>query len=96
MTTAMTDDKHHTAIALFFDGVNTPWVSATGSGPVGDQIIQLAQEHDIPIHEDACLAGALSQIPLGDDIPRELYLAVAEVLAFVYYIDEMQSAEYNI
>jgi flagellar biosynthesis protein len=58
---------------------------------LGEQIIKLAHEHDIPVHEDAGLAYALSRIPVGEDIPRELYVAVAEVLAFVYYLDEMQS-----
>jgi flagellar biosynthesis protein len=79
-----------TAVALFFDGVNAPWVSASGSNRIGEQIIRLAREYDIPVHEDAALASALSRIPLGEEIPRELYLAVAEVLAFVYYLDEIQ------
>lgn len=86
-------DKNQTAVALYFDAVNTPWVSASGTGLLGEQIIKLAHEHDIPVHEDAGLAKALSRIPLGDDIPRELYVAVAEVLAFVYYLDEMQSGD---
>ena len=79
-----------TAVALFFDGVNAPWVSASGANHVGEQIIKVAREHDIPVHEDAALASALSRIPLGEAIPRDLYLAVAEVLAFVYYLDEIQ------
>ena len=47
-------------------------------------------ENNVPLHEDAGLAMALSSIPLGEEIPRELYLAVAEVLAFVYFLDEVQ------
>ena len=40
-------------------------------------------DHDIPIEENEVLAGALSHVELGDEIPEELYKAVAEVLAFV-------------
>lgn len=82
--------KPQTAVALHYDGVSSPRVAATGHGPTGERIIQLALENDVPLHEDAALANALSTIPLGEEIPRELYLAVAEVLAFVYFLDEVQ------
>jgi flagellar biosynthesis protein len=44
----------------------------------------LAEEHEVPLREDPELAALLSQIPLGDEIPEALYLAVAEVIAFAY------------
>ena len=47
------------------------------------KIIELAKAHDIPIEENEVLAGALSQVEIGDEIPEELYKAVAEVLVFV-------------
>jgi flagellar biosynthesis protein len=43
----------------------------------------VAKENDIPIEENEVLAGALSHVELGDEIPAELYKAVAEVLVFV-------------
>jgi flagellar biosynthesis protein len=86
-------DKKQTAVALYFDGVNAPCVSASGIGLVGEKIIKIANEHNIPLHEDAGLASALSRIPLGDEIPFDLYLAVAEVLAFVYYLDGIRLSD---
>ncbi len=78
-----------TAVALQFDGVNAPLVVAKGQGLTGEQILKLASENGVPLYENAALAAALANIPLGDAIPRELYLAVAEILAFVYYLDEI-------
>jgi flagellar biosynthesis protein len=74
------------AVALHYDGQGAPRVTAKGKGAVADQIIELAREHDIPLHTDAGLVTVLSQIPLGEEIPRELYLAIAEVIAFAYYL----------
>jgi flagellar biosynthesis protein len=72
------------AIALHYDkGDGAPRVVAKGKGSLGAKIIEVAKEHDIPIEENEVLAGALSHIELGDEIPAELYKAVAEVLIFV-------------
>jgi flagellar biosynthesis protein len=54
-----------------------------GQGRIGAKIIEVAKAHDIPIEENEVLAGALSHVELGDEIPAELYKAVAEVLVFV-------------
>jgi flagellar biosynthesis protein len=71
------------AVALEYDHLGAPTVIAKGRGAVGDKIIELAKAHDIPIEENAALAGALSNVELGDEIPPALYKAVAEVLVFV-------------
>ena len=63
-----------------------PKVTATGQNDIAEQIIALAREHDIPIHEDPDLAILLSQLELYEDIPESLYLVVAEVLAFAYIV----------
>ncbi len=63
-----------------------PKVTATGQNEVAQQIIELAKEHGIPIHEDPDLAVLLSQLELYEDIPESLYRAVAEVLAFAYIV----------
>ena len=52
-------------------------------GVIGAKIIEVAKAHDIPIEENEVLAGALSNVELGDEIPADLYKAVAEVLIFV-------------
>jgi flagellar biosynthesis protein len=74
------------AVALRYEGNRAPRVTAKGSGKLAEQIIELAQEHDIPLHADRALVQVLSNVPLGDEIPRELYLAVAEVIAFAYLL----------
>jgi flagellar biosynthesis protein len=76
--------KDQIAVALHYDkGNGAPRVVAKGRGSLGAKIIEVAKEHEIPIEENEVLAGALSHIELGDEIPEELYKAVAEVLIFV-------------
>jgi flagellar biosynthesis protein len=71
------------AVALHYDKKGAPRVVAKGKGSIGEKIIEIAKAHDIPIEENEVLAGALAKIELGDEIPPELYKAVAEVLVFV-------------
>lgn len=71
------------AVALHYDKQGAPRVVAKGKGSLGEKIIEVAKANDIPIQENEALAGALSNVELGDEIPAELYKAVAEVLIFV-------------
>ena len=71
------------AVALHYDRTGAPRVVAKGKGTLGEKIIEVAKAHDIPIEENEVLAGALSNVELGEEIPAELYKAVAEVLVFV-------------
>jgi len=75
--------KPQLAIALHYDRKGAPRVVAKGKGAIGAKIVEIAKAHDIPIEENEVLAGALSNVELGDEIPVELYKAVAEVLVFV-------------
>ncbi|MCR9184152.1 MAG: EscU/YscU/HrcU family type III secretion system export apparatus switch protein [Halieaceae bacterium] len=75
------------AAALRYTGIGAPTVVASGEGVVAERIRALATEHDIPFYENQKLVELLCQIPLGDEIPESLYIAVAEILAFVYYLD---------
>jgi flagellar biosynthesis protein len=75
--------KSELAVALHYDKTGAPRVVAKGRGAIGAKIIEVARSHDIPIEENEVLAGALSNVELGDEIPQELYKAVAEVLIFV-------------
>lgn len=81
--------KEPAAIALYYDGHDAPHVTAKGEGELARQIIALAEEHDVPLHEDQALAKLLLKIPLGDEVPESLYVAVAEVLAFTFYLAGM-------
>ncbi len=78
------NDAPPVAVALSYSGSGAPTVSAKGRGTVADRILELAQEHDIPLWQDAGLAGVLAQVDLGDEIPQDLYTAVAEVIAFAW------------
>jgi flagellar biosynthesis protein len=77
------DVKRQLAVALHYDKKGAPRVVAKGKGSIGAKIIEIAKAHDIPIEENEVLAGALSHVEIGDEIPEELYKAVAEVLIFV-------------
>lgn len=81
------------AIALNYDGNRAPRVTAKGQGQVAEQIIALAKENNIPLHPDVALVKVLSKMSLGDEIPRELYLAIAEVIAFVYMLSGKRPGE---
>ena len=75
--------KNQLAVALHYDRTGAPRVIAKGKGPIGAKIVEVARAHNIPIEENEVLAGALSNVEIGDEIPAELYTAVAEVLIFV-------------
>ena len=77
------ETKSQLAVALHYDKSGAPRVVAKGRGSIGEKIIEVAKAHDIPIEENEVLAGALSNVELGEEIPAELYKAVAEVLIFV-------------
>jgi flagellar biosynthesis protein len=81
------------AIALNYDGKTAPRVTAKGRGQTAEQIIALGKEHNIPLHTDAVLVSVLSKMSLGDEIPRELYLAIAEVIAFAYTLSGKRPGE---
>ena len=78
-----TESKDQLAVALHYDRAGAPRVVAKGRGSIGARIVEIARAHDIPVEENEVLAGALSNVELGDEIPAELYKAVAEVLIFV-------------
>jgi flagellar biosynthesis protein len=71
------------AVALHYDKSGAPRVTAKGKGSIGARIVEVARENNIPIEENEVLAGALANVEIGDEIPTELYKAVAEVLGFV-------------
>lgn len=75
-----------TAVALKYDGINAPQITAKGHGEVAEKILALAKQYDIPLHEDYQLVTLLAQLELGEEIPQPLYLAIAEVIAFAYLV----------
>ena len=63
---------------------DAPRVTAKGRSKVAERILELAREHGIPIKEDPDLVEVLSRLDLDQEIPPDLYVVVAEILAFVY------------
>ncbi|PIE61246.1 MAG: flagellar biosynthesis protein FlhB [Desulfobacterales bacterium] len=82
------------AVALRYDTLkdDAPKVTAKGKGRVAESIIELAKEHGIPIKDDPDLVEVLSAIDIDQEIPSELYVAVAELLAFVYSANSEKSS----
>ncbi|NLN59111.1 MAG: EscU/YscU/HrcU family type III secretion system export apparatus switch protein [Deltaproteobacteria bacterium] len=81
--------KRTLAAALRYDPDRdaAPRLTAKGRGHVADRIIETAREHGIPIRNDPGLVEILSRLDLDDQIPVEVYRAVAEILAFVYSLN---------
>jgi flagellar biosynthesis protein len=77
------------AVAIVYDEKESaaPKVVASGKGVVAENIIATAREAGIHIQEDANLVEILAKIPIGEEIPVEIYQTVAEVLAFVYQVN---------
>ena len=94
----MTDidqERPDLAIALKYDGENAPRLTAKGQEDLAKRIVELAKEHQVPLHQDPQLAAVLAQIPLGEEIPEALYRAVAEVIAFAYLISGKRPPGYD-
>ena len=70
---------------------NAPKVLASGAGEIANKIISLAKEHDIPIKEDPDLIEILSRVEVDQEIPPNLYKAVAEIFSFLYKITNKKS-----
>lgn len=64
-----------------------PDLVAKGSGEIADRILALAKEHDVPVREDRDMLQLLALCDVGDEIPVELYTAVAELLAYLYRLN---------
>jgi flagellar biosynthesis protein len=81
-----TRKKLRKAVALKYEPgrASAPKVTAKGSGRVAERIIEVAEKEGIPLQEDPDMVGALMQLDFEEEVPPELYHAVAEILAFAY------------
>jgi flagellar biosynthesis protein len=82
-------DTRKAAVALRYNAATdkAPKVTAKGQGVVAEKIMALAQEHGVPMREDSDLVQVLAQLDLNREIPPTLYRVVAELLAFVYRLN---------
>ena len=76
------------AVALKYDcnQDRAPRVTAKGRGQIAEKIIDIARENHIPLYEDRNLIQVLDALDVDTEIPPELYMATAEVLAYVYQL----------
>ncbi|MFZ2960864.1 MAG: EscU/YscU/HrcU family type III secretion system export apparatus switch protein [Candidatus Ozemobacteraceae bacterium] len=72
---------------LFGAGGEAPRVVASGRGHLARRIMDIARENGVPVREDRVLSDALAQVPVGVEIPADLWEAMAEVLAHLYRLD---------
>jgi len=83
----MKDELNKAAALRYRRGKDSvPKIVAKGRGQVAEKIIALARRHGIPIHEDRNMVEILAAMDLYEDIPTELYKAVAGILSYIYKI----------
>ena len=75
----------------FVEGSVAPEVVATGAGEIARRILEAAEAAGVPVRRDPALVEALSKLDVGRTIPPELYVAVAEALAWAYRLDAKAS-----
>lgn len=81
-------DNIKSAVALaYMEADVAPRVVAKGRGVIAEEIISRAREHGVYVHESPELVALLMQVDLDDRIPPQLYVAVAELLAWLYGIE---------
>lgn len=78
------------AVALTYDQTRdrAPKIVARGRGHLAEKIVAIARQHDVPLHHDSNLADIMELLEPGTEIPPELYQAVAEILVFVYRLNQ--------
>ena len=79
------------AIALYYDGKNTPTLTAKGVGELAEEIIDIAQQNNVPLCDNPALIDLLMTLELGDEIPETLYIAIAHIIAFAWDLQDQSS-----
>jgi flagellar biosynthesis protein len=85
-------DMKSAAALRYKEKDSAPRLVAKGKGKIAEKIIEIAKAHGIPIKEDKELIEFLSMLDLYQEIPPELYKAVAEILVFIYKINQQAIA----
>ena len=83
-------DKKAAALKYSISEDEAPKIIAKGKGELAEKIISLAQEEKIPIHQNQDLIELLLELELGEEVPEELYEIVAEILSFIYNIEDLK------
>ena len=85
------DKQNLQAIAIQYDkdSKKAPMIIASGKGAVAEKILNIAEENEIPMVQDKKLSKLLSSIKIKSEIPPKLFKLVAEILAFIFYLEKM-------
>lgn len=79
--------REHAIALQYLEKDDLPKVIATGAGEIAREILQIAQEHRIPIEQDSTLTDLLAKVNVGSSISPESFRLVAEVICFLYHTD---------
>lgn len=71
---------------------HAPRLVAHGRGHSAQRILELAEQHDLPVRRDPTLVSILGALDVGAEIPPDLYGVIAEVLAWAYHTDQSAAA----
>ena len=87
------DKNARSAIAIRYDMEQdaAPVILAAGRGEFAEDILKIAEDHKIPFYEDKGLADLLLKLEVSTEVPQEMYSLIAEVLAFIFRLDQMAS-----
>lgn len=85
------DDMRSVVALTYTESDVAPRVVAKGRGVMAEQIIAKAHEHGVYVHQSPELVSLLMQIDLDEHIPPQLYVAVSELLAWLYRLENGQS-----
>lgn len=92
----MTERAPRQAIALRYDGQKAPTLTAKGDDELAEAILAMAREYEVPVYENAELVKMLARMELGDSIPHELYLTIAEIIAFAWNLQSKTPAGFEL
>jgi flagellar biosynthesis protein len=89
MSDLPSNDRPRRAVALRYgrEAEGAPRVVAKGGGELAERIVAAAREAGVPVREDHDLVALLAACELGDEIPAELFTAVAEILVHLYRLN---------
>ena len=84
------------AVALSYadQGANAPRVVAAGKGQLAETILQSAFAHDVKVRTDPDLAAILASVDVGSEIPEEAFVAVAEILSYLYRVSPEKAPDF--
>ena len=85
------DIKKAAALKYNMEKDNAPKIIAKGKGELAKKIVETAEEHDIPIRKDQDIVEVLTRMNIGEEIPEKLYSAIAEILSFIYQMENKEN-----